>query len=81
MEHLRSAGIHDFGLAAVLDLASRLGRMPPTVVIHAVAGCQFDAGAANFDELADNVPKIARTILEELTDARNIARAVAAASG
>lgn len=74
----RSRSTHDFSLADVLDLAARLGTLPPKVVIHAVAGCRFDPGTAIMDDIAARLPDIARTIQKELTDARDLARTVAA---
>lgn len=81
LEWLRCSGSHDFDPGAVLDLAGRLGRLPEHVVVHAVSGCSFDPGEAVTEELAVRVPAIIRTILKELTDARDVTGAVAAKSG
>jgi hydrogenase maturation protease len=37
---VRSAWSHDFGLAAVLELAASLGRLPPEVVVWGIEGAQ-----------------------------------------
>lgn len=81
LERLRSNGSHDFGLAAVFDLASKLGRLPEHVVVHAVTGCSFEPGEEVSAELVERIPEITRNILKELTDARDVTRAVATESG
>lgn len=78
---LRCGGTHDFGLPDVLDLAARLHRLPGAVFVHAVSGCRFTPGADMIEEVADAVPRLVMSILEELRDARDVTRAVAAAPG
>lgn len=65
-ERLRGGGSHDFGLAAVFQLAQRLGRLPSHVVVHAVVGRRFEPGDAPSDELASVLPEVVQTILKEL---------------
>ncbi len=78
---LRSHGSHDFGLPAVLDLAARLQRLPRRIVVWAIAGADFEPGSAVSAELIRALPTITTSILEELNHARDVSRAVAAASG
>lgn len=81
LEPLDSGGSHDFGLAQVLALAGRLDRLPERVVVHAVAARQFAPAAPLSDDLACRLPDIAEWLYQELTDARSLARAVAAEPG
>jgi hydrogenase maturation protease len=68
-----SSGSHDFGLAATLDLAAKLTRLPPLVVVHAVSAHHFQPGDAISNDLFRTVPSIASEIFDELTNARDVA--------
>ena len=59
---LRSAGTHAFGLPQVLQLAERLGTLPPDVTVLGLEGLCFDAFAELSPEVAaaidSFIPKI-----------------------
>lgn len=78
---LRSQGSHDFGLPAVLELAARLKRLPPEVVVWAVDGARFEPGDPLSPALAEAIPSVAASIITELNDARNVSHAVTADAG
>ncbi|QDU38110.1 Hydrogenase maturation protease [Maioricimonas rarisocia] len=81
LAQLGTSGSHDFGLAEALHLAARLDRLPERVVIHAVATRQFEPAAPMSDELIRLLPEITESLFRELTNARSLARAVAAEPG
>ena len=66
LDRLRSAGTHQFGVAAVIDLAATLGRLPDRVVVHAVCGRDFRPGAALSPDLEQALPQLADAIWSEL---------------
>ncbi len=68
-----SSGSHDFGLAATLDLAAKLTKLPPCVVVHAVSAHHFQPGDVISNALFRLVPTIASQIIDELTNARDVA--------
>jgi hydrogenase maturation protease len=66
LARLRACGTHAFGLSAVLNLAHRLDRLPPRVVVWGIEGQQFQPGDNLSPSLAERLPEIAATIRKEL---------------
>jgi Ni,Fe-hydrogenase maturation factor len=63
---LLSPSSHGFGLADAIKLARALGRAPQTIVIYAVEGACFDAGAALTRAVAAAVDETARLVAAEV---------------
>ena len=63
---LLSASTHGFGLAYAIELARALGRAPPIIVIYAVEGACFDAGAALTHAVAAATDETARLVAAEV---------------
>lgn len=63
---LRSGGSHDFGLMEVLDLVSKLHRLPQRIVIWSIAADRFAAGDATTKHIENALPQVTETILNEL---------------
>ena len=63
---LLSASTHGFGLADAIELARALGRAPEIIVIYAVEGACFDAGAALTHAVAAAADKTARLVAAEV---------------
>ncbi|NQV27429.1 MAG: hydrogenase maturation protease [Rhodopirellula sp.] len=63
---LRSAGSHAFGLPQVLQLAERLNRLPPVVVVFGIEASRFDAFTDAQPQLLEQLTGIAELVLEEL---------------
>ncbi|MFN0051300.1 MAG: hydrogenase maturation protease [Planctomycetales bacterium] len=61
VERLRVRGSHDFGVAAVLDLAARLGRLPAEVQVWGIE--LSDASYAS-----DPSPAVARAVTQVIAD-------------
>ena len=59
---LRSAGSHAFGLPQVLQLAERLGTLPPVVTVLGLEGLCFDA----FAELSPQVAAAIESIVPRI---------------
>jgi hydrogenase maturation protease len=66
---LRSASSHAFGLPQVMQLAERLGTLPPTVIVFGVAAECFDAFAELSPNLAAAQLAIVQRIAAEVADA------------
>lgn len=64
------ASSHGFGLAEALGLARALGLAPPRIVVHAVEGCHFAAGAPLSAEVAAAVDEVAERMLAEVAGFR-----------
>ena len=79
-ETLRAGGSHDFGLAAVLNLAGTLGRAGG-IVVHAVNGRRFGSADSMSAEVRAARSGVVQTILRELQYARGVAGAIAAEPG
>lgn len=60
---------HGIGLAEVVELARRLGRLPRRLVIFGIEGHCFEPGTPLSPEVAAAVPRAAEAILQELRDA------------
>jgi len=60
---------HGIGLAEVVELARRLGRLPRRLVIFGIEGRCFDPGAPLSPEVAAAIPRVAEAILQELCNA------------
>jgi hydrogenase maturation protease len=63
---LLSASTHGFGLADVIALARALGRAPQIVIIYAVEGTCFDAGAALTHAVAAAADETAHLVAAEV---------------
>jgi hydrogenase maturation protease len=65
-------GTHDFSLIATIRLAEKLKRLPPNVVFWTVTANAAMSVDAMSPEVVATVPKIARSIMNELTSASNL---------
>ncbi len=59
---VRSAGSHDFDLAAALELAAGLGRLPPEVIVWGIEGGRMRPD----DELSPDVEKAVLELVERI---------------
>jgi hydrogenase maturation protease len=64
---LRSTCSHDFGLMAVLELASRLGRLPAQVIVWGLEGQRFGVDDQLSPEIANRLPEIERAIIAAIS--------------
>ena len=69
IQQLHGSSSHDFSLAATLQLATQLSRLPPRVVVHAVSASRLREGSLISAALQRRVQEIASMILGELTNA------------
>lgn len=60
------SGTHDLSLPAVLQLADRLGRLPPTVIVWSVEGASVEALGAMSSVVAAALPNLADQIANEV---------------
>lgn len=60
------ASSHAFGLVETIALAAALQQLPPTLIIYAIDGVDFSAGAAMTREVGDACARVADMILGEL---------------
>lgn len=65
-EPLRAASTHGLDLAAALDLAEALGRLPRDVVVLGIEIGGETAGSSLSPALAEALPDLARRVLEEV---------------
>jgi hydrogenase maturation protease len=63
---LSAGSTHGLGLAHAVELARALGALPPRLVVYAIEGGRFEAGAAPAPEVARAADDVARRILAEL---------------
>jgi len=61
---------HAGGLAETIELARALGRLPARVIVYAVEGRRFDAGAGLCDELKAIVPALVDRVFSEARSLR-----------
>jgi hydrogenase maturation protease len=66
---------HATGVAETIELARALGVLPARVIVYAVEGRRYDAGAGLSDELAAIVPTLAERVLREARSLLPTARA------
>ena len=57
---------HAFGVAETVELARRLGRLPPHIVAYLVEGEQFATGAPLSPAVAEAIEVVAERIVSEL---------------
>lgn len=57
---------HAFGAAEAIELARALNQLPPHLIVYAIEGGCFEAGAGLSTEVAQAAPQAAAEILEEL---------------
>ena len=57
---------HAFGIAEVIELARALDRLPPTLIVYAVEGQNFQPGAELSPAVKEAVPKVADSILRDI---------------
>jgi hydrogenase maturation protease len=62
---LLAASTHGFGLADAIELAKAIDRAPGTIVIYAVEGACFDAGAAMTQAVSAAAGEAARLVAGE----------------
>jgi hydrogenase maturation protease len=61
----RSSSTHALGLGEAIELARALERLPGRVIVYAVEGRRFDAGAGISDDLAAVVDDVAAAVASE----------------
>lgn len=69
-----STSTHAVGLGETLELARALGRLPRRVVVYAIEGRRFDAGAPMSDAVRLGVDELAARVLGELRPPRRRGR-------
>ena len=57
---------HAFGVAEAVELARAMGRLPRSLVVYAVEGLSFAAGAAMSPEVQAAAPEAAAQVLDEV---------------
>jgi len=62
-----AASTHGLGLAQAVELARTLGQLPPTCVLYAIEGAQFEVGAALSPVVERACAEVARRLRDELT--------------
>jgi hydrogenase maturation protease len=62
-------GTHDLSLVAVLQLAGRLGRLPPEVVVWTIEAQSVEAGAELSPAVEGALPELVARLREELCHA------------
>ena len=63
-----AGGTHAMGIAAVVELARALGRLPRRLVVVGVEAGQFDHGTPMSDAVAAAVPEAALAVLAAIDD-------------
>jgi hydrogenase maturation protease len=63
---LAFASSHAFGLAEAIALALTLKSLPPTVIVYAIEGAAFEAGAAMTPEVAAAAAAVADRVVAEV---------------
>ena len=58
---------HDFGLAAAIELARTLGRLPPRCIVFAIEGEEFCAGAPLSPHVDSATHGVAQRVIDELS--------------
>lgn len=64
---------HAFGLAEAVALARTLGLAPPDIVVYAVEGAQFEAGAAISPHVAGAIGPVAEQVAAEAAKLQEMA--------
>jgi hydrogenase maturation protease len=59
------ASTHAVGLSEAVELARALEQLPPRIVVYAVEGRTFDAGAGLSAEIQAILPRLAQMVLDE----------------
>ena len=62
-----SSSTHAFGLHEAVELGRALGQLPARVIVYAIEGRSFQAGAALSAELQDGLPALAESVWAEAT--------------
>jgi hydrogenase maturation protease len=62
----RSTSTHAVGLGEILELARALGRLPKQVVVYAIEGRRFEAGAPMSHAVRSRVDELAARVLREV---------------
>jgi len=66
LSQVRSAGSHDFGVAAALELAARIGRLPADVVVWGVEGAMVRPIDRLSPAVEKALPELIRQVQGEL---------------
>lgn len=74
---LALASTHAFGLADAIALARAIGRAPAHIIVFAVEGARFEAGAPMTPEVAAAADTVAMRIVAEAASLRRHAGAIA----
>lgn len=67
LKRTNTGNSHDYQLAEVLDLAGKLDRLPPRVVVWGIPAVQFQPGQPVSEDLQENLPTICEQIRSDLT--------------
>jgi hydrogenase maturation protease len=59
---------HAIGLQDTVELARMLGRLPARLVVYAVEGARFNAGAGLSPEVRQAIPRVAAMVVAEATE-------------
>ncbi len=65
-----STSTHAVGLGETLELARTIGRLPGRVVVFAIEGGRFEAGAPMSDAVRSGIDELAACVLNEVRAAR-----------
>jgi hydrogenase maturation protease len=65
-----STSTHAVGLGETLELARAVGRLPTQVIVYAIEGQQFEAGAPISGAVSSSVGELAARVLGEVEAAR-----------
>lgn len=65
-----STSTHAVGLGDTLELARAIGRLPARVVVYAIEGRRFEAGAPMSDAVRSGIDELAARVLDEIRAAR-----------
>lgn len=71
---------HALGLAETIELARALGRLPAQVIVFAIEGRQFEAGAGLSKQVEAALPEVANLVLAEISTLNRKAPAPGAGS-
>jgi hydrogenase maturation protease len=66
IERYHSAGSHDLGLSGVLELAEKLGRLPPEVIVWGIEIGPVVPAAGASPQVLEALPDLVRRIWSEL---------------
>lgn len=66
-ENTLIASTHSLGLADITELAHRLDRLPPTLIVYGIAGRSFDIGTPLSPAVECKLDEVLRRVIDEIT--------------